>query len=346
MHSVLPKILPLLLFDFALLLLSPNLATTWAQTANEKSEAAWRLVSLPFRPVCIAGDENVIWVGGVNEMLAKSEDGGKTWEVKHQKVDGEVLLTIGLLGNGTVYAYGTSGITVWSNDSGETWKSWTAGSERVLDISFADSKLGIRHTVSGVQVTRDGGVQWSGVPIMKRNDLLDYSNVFGVAAIASDRLAILVNKTQGENLFIASKDGGATWTAIHLEDAYASRLFVHSGECWAFGMEILERKKGGGYGAALPLHSTDGLEWTHGAKSPWEFKSCVPHGCVLYDGAIAQLYHTKPEYSSREQDNSERPSCSLILICFLARVHFRKLRKNRALTSPLLETKQWGAVGC
>src|ERR1700722_19237649 len=74
--------------------------------------AQWRSISLPYRPVCIAGDGNVLWVGGVDEMLVKSEDGGKTWQVKHQKAGGEVLLSVGLLGVNTVYASGTNGTTL------------------------------------------------------------------------------------------------------------------------------------------------------------------------------------------------------------------------------------------
>ena len=177
-----------------------------------------------------------------------------------------------------------------------------------MNLSFSDDKHGIRHTLSGVQCTKDGGVQWSDVSIMKREDLLDYSNVFGVAALGSDRFVILVNKTQGENLFLASQDAGATWNALHLDDTYARNLFVRSGEVWAFGMEILERKKSGGYGAALTLHSADGLQWTHGAKSPWEFSSCAPQGCVLYDGAIVHLYQTEPRYFAFSADKTLTPN--------------------------------------
>lgn len=39
----------------------------------------------------------------------------KTWQMKHKKVDGEVLLTLGLLGEKTVYASGTNGAMVWSD---------------------------------------------------------------------------------------------------------------------------------------------------------------------------------------------------------------------------------------
>jgi photosystem II stability/assembly factor-like uncharacterized protein len=81
-------------------------------------------------------------------MVAKSGDGGQTWEVKHQKVNGEVLLAVGILGEKVVYASGTNGVMLWSGDGGETWKSWEAGSERVDDLFFSDSSHGIRRTLT------------------------------------------------------------------------------------------------------------------------------------------------------------------------------------------------------
>jgi photosystem II stability/assembly factor-like uncharacterized protein len=76
----------------------------------------WRPASLPFRPVCIEANQSVIWIGGVDEMLAKSGDGGATWQVKRQKTDGEVLLAVGFLDANTIYASGTNGIMEWSQD--------------------------------------------------------------------------------------------------------------------------------------------------------------------------------------------------------------------------------------
>src|ERR1700690_2008303 len=132
--------------------------------------AGWRSVSLPFRPICIASEGNALWVGGVDEMLAKSEDGGQTWKVKHQKIDGEVLLAVGTLGEKVVYASGTNGEMLWSSDDGDTWKSWEAGSQRVDDVVFTDALHGIRRTLSRVQITEDGGNRWSDVSVTKTDD--------------------------------------------------------------------------------------------------------------------------------------------------------------------------------
>ncbi len=204
--------------------------------------AVWYSIPLPFRSVCIASSGNVLWVAGVDEMLAKSEDGGHTWQVKHQKVDGEILLAVRVLGEKIVYASGTNGILVLSENGGESWKELSAGSERVIDIALADSLHGIRESHSRVEITKDGGAHWDEISIMKTDEkLIPYSNVLGIAATDATHFAMLLNKTQGENLFLSTQDGGETWKPIHLEDTYAWSLFTQGGAYWALGIEIVER---------------------------------------------------------------------------------------------------------
>jgi len=52
------------------------------------------------------------------------------------------------------------------------------------------------------------------------------------------------------------------------------------------------------------LHSSDGLAWSHGVSSAAEFTSCTSQGCILYDGAIANLYHEKPTYLAVPADGT------------------------------------------
>lgn len=263
----------------------------------------------------------MLWVCGADEMVAKSEDGGQTWQVKHQKVDGEVLLTVGLLGEKTVYASGTNGAMVWSDDSGETWKSWNVGSERVVDIVFADASHGMRQTLSGAQITQDAGNHWSDVSVMRTDEALrPFSNVLGIAAVDATHFAMLLNMTQGENIFLSTQDGGQVWKPLHVDNTYASKLFAHGGEYWAFGMEIVERQNHGGYSVPLVLHSSDGLQWVHGAKAPTEFGKCTSQGCVLYDGALAQLYGEKPRYIAFPADGTVTPKWAIVQggICTVA----------------------------
>src|ERR1700722_6821203 len=100
-----------------------NLVRADKQSQGSVPPTEWHAVSLPFRPVCISSNGSIFWAGGVDEMLAKSEDGGLTWRVKHQQTNGEVLLAVGILGENVVYASGTNGEILRSDNGGETWKS-------------------------------------------------------------------------------------------------------------------------------------------------------------------------------------------------------------------------------
>jgi len=104
-----------------------------AQTvAVGSSVGKWQSVSLPFRPVNIAGVGSSFWVCGADEMIARSDDNAQTWHLKHHTENGEVLLTISFLGERTGYAAGTNGIILWTKDGGETWASMQAGSENIF----------------------------------------------------------------------------------------------------------------------------------------------------------------------------------------------------------------------
>ena len=272
--------------------------TVAARSQDPAPNSDWSRINLPFHPVSMASDGSVLWVCGADEMLARSDDGGATWQVKHQKPGADVLLTVGILDDKTVYAAGTNGDMIWSGDGGETWTAWQGGAERIVGMAFADNLHGIRQTLSGAQITSDGGKTWAAIPAMSTDSAVSpFSNVLGIAALDSTHFALLLNKPQGENIFLSTKDGGATWTPLHLDDTYAGDLFARDGKYWALGMEIVNRQKRGGYSVPLVLSSTDGLAWQHGAKSPTEFEgSCTAQGCVLYDGAIVDLYGATPRY--------------------------------------------------
>src|SRR5579863_7763068 len=258
---------------------------------------AWRSHLLPFKPVSIASNGNLLWVCGADEMIAESVDGGNTWKVKHERAGGEVLLTIRVLGNRMVYSSGTAGLILLSVDGGSTWKSWTAGSQRVLEMIFADTQHGIRELPSSVETTADGGRNWSDVSMMKTDERVrQFSEVLGMAVLDGKHYAMLLHKPQGENMFLSSRDSGMTWKSLHIDNTYAVALFAHGKQYWAFGIEIVERQDHGGYSVPLVLHSRDGLRWVHGAKAPTEFTDCSKQGCVLYEGAIADLYGNKPHY--------------------------------------------------
>jgi len=270
--------------------------------APAKSVGAWTSIALPFAPFQVSRRQGQIWVCGTDEGIAASSDGGKTWEVKHNRKDGEVLLHVAALSETLVYAAGTHGLLLWSKDGGETWASRSNGSETIKRISFADETHGIRQAETRVEITTDGGAHWTEVTVWKTDKTVQpFSEVLGVAALDSLHMVIAVHQPQGENGFLATHDGGATWNLAHLADTFDRMLFVRDGEFWSYGTEYVNREVRGGYGVGDAVHSKDGETWTHAPHSPHEFTECTAQGCYLWDGALVDLSGEEPRFWSVPQ---------------------------------------------
>jgi hypothetical protein len=243
-------------------------------------------------------------------MIARSQDGGQTWQLKHQNPDGEVLLHIGFVGEKIGYAAGTSGLLLWTKDNGETWTSRKTGSETILNISFADETHGIRHTRSAVEMTSDGGATWTPISAFKSNEeLAKFKIIWAVAALDDHHSAILLKEAPySDQIFFVTGDGGKNWRTVYLPSIGLRSLVVHNGEYWAFGHEVIEKDEpGGGYGVPLALHSADGVNWQHGTRSPNEYSDCNAQGCILWDGAIVDLFHERPLFWKLPADGSLTP---------------------------------------
>jgi len=330
-----------------------------------KLPESWTPVSLPFRAINLTSVANTYWVCGADEMIAKSEDGGHTWIVKHQKPDGEVLLDVTFLKEDTGYAAGTGGLILWTKDGGETWRGLHSGSQTILDISFSGDRNGLRNVGSVVEATHDGGATWSRVSAYQSNKELDqYKAVAAVAALDDKSVAILFRDgPERDDAIVTTSNGGETWNTTSIHNARAWSLVIHDREYWAFGFEVIEKDKpGGGYGVALALHSPDGIKWIHGVRAPSEFSDCNAQGCILWDGAIVELYHDKPLFTATPTDGSLTPvwasakatvcSVGTLLKCVDARsVDQPPLRPqfNRPSTGsidPLLRKTSYPLRGC
>jgi hypothetical protein len=249
--------------------------------------------------------ENSIWVCGAGEMIAVSSDGGKQWQLKHQVADGNILLSMVFVNRQIGYAAGTNGLFLSTTDGGEVWTLIPGSTETILNLSFSSPVHGIRQTRSKVEFTHDAGRTWTEVDELRTDpEIRPFTNILSIASLDSEHAAIALHQNQGENIFVITKDGGKTWKAIHLDNTFAGTLFVHGREFWAFGIEYLEREKGGGYSAPVGLHSADGENWTHGVRAPNEFNSCRIQGCILYDGAIADLYGESARFLATKADGS------------------------------------------
>ncbi len=307
-HSLPSRAIPVLIFVGMLLGCNSHHGVQNSQRFAAKTD--WQPIKLPARPVYITSNADVFWVSGTDEMLAKSDDGGRSWRLMHQRTGGDVLMVVHFLGKTIGYAAGTNGLILWTKDGGETWKSQSAGSETTLDISFGDEKHGIRHTHSALEITRDGGLTWVPVPSLKSTEERErFKTDFGLAALDSKHsAALLKDNLHGDQIFLITSDGGKTWNTHHIPSAGINSLVVYDREYWAFGFEVIEKEKpGGGYSVPVALHSADGASWVHGAQAPYGYSDCNAQGCILWDGAIVELYNKKARFTAVPADGSLTP---------------------------------------
>ncbi len=250
-------------------------------------QAHWSTASTSFRAANVTAVGNVLWACGADETIASSVDGGNTWKVVHQNREGGILLNIAFVNDKVGHAAGKGGRLLSTTDGGETWDVHNAGAT-VWTFSFADASNGVaviggrRSLPSGmwgeptlmsgsVRLTHDGGDHWEDIPALTSDELRPFNLVLAVAALDSAHYLMIREHPEIEDIYVVTNDGGMSWKVVHQRDDATNRelarwVFVHGGEYWAFGMELVHRDTGGGYGVPLTLHSKDGETWARSQR--------------------------------------------------------------------------------
>ena len=320
------KLSPLLFFVIALSIgCAKKVSAPIPQPAPAVASHGWTVVRPFLKPMNIAAAQDTFWVCGAEETIASSSDGGATWTVRHRRAGGNTLLNIGFINDKIGHASGEDGLLLSTTDGGRTWDSHKLGPETVQAFSFANAVDGIallsshRGSIgfgmlgevqgvpfldSHVLLTRDGGQHWEDAALNANEELRPYTEVLSVATLNATHYLLGIRQPQVAVGYAVTTDGGETWKLVHIDNVYATRVFVHDGQYWAFGIEYLDRERGGGYGAPVSLHSDDGITWTHGLRGPNEFPSCNSQGCYLRDGVVEDLYGTHERFWILPQDGT------------------------------------------
>jgi len=124
------------------------------------------VVPLSFRPIQIVSANGALWIAGTDESIATSQDGGVTWDMKHNNKGGEILVDLGWLNAKTGYAAGTRGLFLWTADGGKSWTPRAGAVGTTLQVSFGDELHGLRKTDTAADLTTDGGAHWAGIPAL------------------------------------------------------------------------------------------------------------------------------------------------------------------------------------
>jgi len=280
--------------------------------------STWNKAAIPFKAAGVIAVGDVFWVCGDNEMIASSSDGGKSWDVRHQEASGATLLNISFVTENVGHAAGTKGRLLSTVDGGKTWEAHTAYDD-IWAFSFSGAISGIAviggdrddsSTMDGdIRLTHDGGNHWEDIPALGAKELSPFTLTLAVAALNASNYVMLRRQPEVEDAFFVTHDAGKSWHVVHQRDDVTNRelaqsVFVHGGEYWAFGMELVHRDTRGGYGVPLTLHSKDGETWIHGTSGPKEFGGCNQQGCYMWDGTVESLYGEHPQYWALPQDGT------------------------------------------
>ncbi|MER2541010.1 MAG: YCF48-related protein [Azonexus sp.] len=138
----------------------------WSADANGQN---WQSVQLelPRTPLAVTCDsQGGWWTVGTNALIAGSADQGKTWKATDLGEDTQIT-TIQFIDSKKGVALGEFGLTVFTDDGGQSWKKGPKIPDDFYPYAalFRDTNEGWVSGIAGqIMHTRDGGKTWSKQP--------------------------------------------------------------------------------------------------------------------------------------------------------------------------------------
>ena len=171
---------------------------------------SWKQMPVPTRATLTGVhfiDSQNGWVVGHDQVILRTRDGGKTWELVHENIDAESpLLDVFFLDAKHGYAIGAYGQFLESFDAGDSWEGrWIGEDDFHLNQMIAvGNQLFIAAEAGFAYRSDDDGQNWT---------LLDpdyHGSFFGIFSV--EESGLLLFGLRG-NLF-RSDNGGENWTLI------------------------------------------------------------------------------------------------------------------------------------
>ena len=283
------------------------LATSLA-AGQEQTPPDWTDHDFSFRVLNIASAGQLLWVCGTDETIAVSSDNGAHWQVKHQKVDGALLLNIDFADSKFGYATGTGGLILTTVDGGETWVPHSETSETILQASFADIQHGLVRTPTSLLFTVDGGLHWAAVSAGQNSeDFKHFPYTFSLVSLDDSHMATMLKQgapQYASQAFLFTQDSGRSWNLLNIPNVTLYSFLRAEGRYWAVGTEVIHKDQpGGGYAVPVVLYSSDGQKWNHSTSdlSACKLEMCTvcnTRGCFSSNGVISRVFLEKPTYGT------------------------------------------------
>jgi photosystem II stability/assembly factor-like uncharacterized protein len=254
------------------------------------THAQWDFVNpLPFTygiSCSFFNSDSVGWVAGLDGIMHKTTDGGKTWKRQITNLpESHTLTSIYFINKDTGWTVGLVGHILKTTDGGEHWVAQNSGTQEWLySVKFVSNNTGYVIGISGIALkTTNGGAQWTVLP--STHAYLYSSQAF------SENVLLAFGSVYNINNFpaiIKTTDGGISWQSRKVDStAYGDLVscsFIDTLKGWTVG------KYGLGY------KTTDGgITWMKGIPDSIALSnySCVSfkdslNGCISgsYDSLI------------------------------------------------------------
>lgn len=189
-------------------------------------------------------NENIGFLGTLNDVFFKTTDGGDTWSIVELNPNPPAICGLDAIGTSTIYgcgAYFTPAHIIKSTDNGITWTyiDMSSYANALVEVLFTDEHTGFaagRNSSGGVILkTVDGGTTWTelfntntpGEYVWKLQILAGNSNIiFGSVDSFSPNLGKLVK----------SLDGGNTWSIFDAPETNIQAVgFISESHGWMGG---------------------------------------------------------------------------------------------------------------
>jgi photosystem II stability/assembly factor-like uncharacterized protein len=184
-------------------------------------------------------DAKTGWVVGAFGTIARTTDGGATWQAQPSKTT-QQLYDVDFVDPQQGWAVGRQGLILHTTDGGATWEQQTSGTgQHLFGVDFIDAQHGIAVGDFGaIVITKDGGQHWEDHKLPEDVVLYDVS---------------MIDQTRGWiagefGSVLATTDGGVTWTK---QDTGVDKTL--------FGVYVADAQNGWAVGIdALILRTADG----------------------------------------------------------------------------------------
>lgn len=217
-------------------------------------------------------DSNVGWIGGEENRIYKTADGGHTWTLQYAEADHGSISSLFAVDSMTAYAITSRGVLIQSRDGGKSWNQTLieATSDRPRKVFFPTPWKGL---ISGarLRITSDTAHTWRNVSHSSTN------RVYRLAFV-DDHRGWCVDGTSGE--VMKTTDGGKSWSLV-----------------FALGNEVL--------GSIQMLDSTNGWiagrttiyktidAWGHWTSIPFGPDAQSLRGVYFYNRQIGLAYEVR-----------------------------------------------------